>query len=242
MTRIKILGETGKTVTLRRSDFQALLQAAEDTADIASVERHRAEEKRLGWNVAKRNYLTREETERILNGESPVRVWREKRGMAQRALADASRISASYLAEIEAGKKPGSHAALHGIAQILEVPMDQLGENPAPSLAPVTRSEKAAERLARLAEESGDRDLLADETRAVVREWLEIADREGVRHQVKAAIGTLESIITSLSADWAERSIQQDRIRDTGAARRMKRISDALEAAIDVLRDEYRKV
>jgi transcriptional regulator with XRE-family HTH domain len=242
MTKIKVLAQTDKTVTLRRADFQALLAAAEDNVDLAAVDKHRAEEKRVGWDVAKRNYLSRSEAERGLDGENLVRIWREKRGMTQRALAEAAQVTVSYLAEIEGGKKPGSRDALQRLAQILEVPMESLAERPEPSLRPVTRSEKAAERLARLAEEGGGRDRLADEAHTIVSEWLEIAERDGVRHQVKAAIGTLESIITAISTEWAERSIEQDRIHDTGTARRLKRISDALEAAIDVLHAEYRKL
>lgn len=242
MTKIKVLNETEKTVTLRRSDFQALLQAAEDKADIAAVERHRADEERVGWNIAKRTYLTRAETERMLDGENPVRIWREKRGITQRALAEAAQVAVSYLAEIEGGKKPGSRDALGRLAQILEVPMDQFIANVEPSLQPITRSEKAAARLAEIAEKGGDRARLAEEAREIVREWLEIAIREGIRHQVKAAIGTLKSITTGLSTHWAQRSIEQDRLQDTGAARRMKHISDALEAAIDVLGTEYRRL
>jgi transcriptional regulator with XRE-family HTH domain len=242
MMRIKLLAETDKTVTLRRADFQALLQAAEDNVDLAAVETHSAEEKRVGWDAAKRNYLTRDETERLLDGESPIRVWREKRGMTQRALAEAAQVSVSYLAEIEGGKKPGSRDALQRLVQILEVPMESLAAKSDLPWLPVTRSEKAAERLGKLAEQGGDRDRLADEARAIVSEWLEIAEKDGVRHQVRAAIGTLESITTAISTDWARRSIEQDRIHDTGASRRMKRISDALEAAIDALATEYRKI
>ncbi|HVA12407.1 MAG TPA: helix-turn-helix domain-containing protein [Stellaceae bacterium] len=237
MTRIKLLAETEKTVTLRRIDFQALLQAAEDNADLAAVERHRAEEKRLGWDVAKRNYLTRKEAERILEGENSIRVWREKRGMTQRALADATQVAVSYLAEIEGGKKPGSREALQRTAQILEVPMESLGESSAPSLRPVTRAEKAAARLVRLAEETEDRDRLAEEARVIVREWREIAAREGLRHQVKAAIGATESLVTDSYRYWIE--LADDHVADPGAAKRMRRIAAALDAALDALKTKY---
>jgi ribosome-binding protein aMBF1 (putative translation factor) len=128
MSRIKILAETARTVTLYRKDYDALLQAADHPVDRAAVEAHRADEAKVGWNVARRNYFSRDEAERLLDGESPVRIWREKRGMTQRALADATEIGPSYLAEIEGGKKPGSAVALRRIAQILGVPMEQLVE------------------------------------------------------------------------------------------------------------------
>jgi mRNA interferase RelE/StbE len=246
MSRIKVLAETSRTVTLRRADFRALLQAAEDGVDARAVEAHRAQEDSVGWDVARRGYLTREEAERLLSGESPVRVWREKRGMTQRALAEAGQITPSYLAEIETGKKPGSKGALSRIAEILEVPVDNLIGNPTvdPStrLRPVTRAETAAQRLGKLAEAGGDRDQLEEEAHAIVSEWLEIATRDGVRHQVKAAIETLRDIVTGISVHWAQLAVAQDQIHDTGASKRMRRISAALEAAIDVLINEHRRL
>jgi transcriptional regulator with XRE-family HTH domain len=245
MSRIKVIAETNTTVTLRKTDFRALLQAAEDGADAAAVKAHRAHEDKVGWRTARRNYLTREEADRLLEGESPVRVWREKRGMTQRGLAEAGRLTPSYLAEIETGKKPGSKAALSRIAEILEVPMDDLAGDPTtsatPPLRPVTRAEAAAQRLVVLAEGGGGRDRLEEEARTIVSEWLEIAGRDGVRHQVKAAIETLRDIVTEISVHWARLAIAQDRIHDTGAAKRMRRISDALEAAIDALITEARE-
>ena len=126
MTEIKILAETADTVTLKRGDFQALVTAAADAADLGAVNAHRAYESRLGWQAARRNYFTRREAERLLDGESPVRVWREKRGLTQRGLAAAAEISPSYLAEIEIGRKPGSKNALLAVAAALEIPLEEL--------------------------------------------------------------------------------------------------------------------
>lgn len=246
MSRIKVIAETGTTVTLRKADFRALLQAAEDGADAAAMKAHRTHEDKVGWDAARRNYLTREEAERLLEGESPVRVWREKRGMTQRGLAEAGQVTPSYLAEIETGRKPGSKVAISRIAEILEVPMDNLAGNPTTSatlpLRPVTRAETAAQRLAALAEGGGDRDRLEEEARAIVSEWLEIAERDGVRHQVKAAIETLRDIVTKISMHWARLATAQDQIHNAGATKRMRRISAALEAAIDVLVSEAREL
>ncbi len=49
----------------------------------------------------------------ILDGENPVKVWREYREMTQQALAQAAGISASYLSQIETGKREGTTAVLH---------------------------------------------------------------------------------------------------------------------------------
>ena len=83
---------------------------------------------------------------------------------------------------------------------------------------------------------------LEEEARAIVSEWLEIADRDGVRHQVKAAIETLRDVVSEISTKWAQLAVEQGRIHNPGAARRMKRISDSLEAAFDALHGEYRRL
>jgi transcriptional regulator with XRE-family HTH domain len=242
MTKIKLLAETDKTVTLRRVDFQALLDAAENNADLAAVEKHRAEEKRLGLDIAKHSYLTSDETERLLDGKNPVRVWREKRGMTQRALAEAAQVSVSYLAEIEGGKKPGSRDALQRLAQVLEIPMENLMESPEPSLQPVTRAEKAANRLAVLAEKTDDRARIADEARRIVREWLDIADADGAHHQVKASVGALESAVEKMASSQRREAIRYEAARNSSAAEQRERVFQALNAASNTLRAEYRKL
>lgn len=123
---IEIVAETPDTVTLRRGDYEALLSAAEDTIDEAAARAGRAYEASVGWESAKATYLTGDEMQRLLDGESPVRVWRERRGLTQRALAQAAGIGASYLAEIEGGKKPGSAVALKRLAEGLGVPVGSL--------------------------------------------------------------------------------------------------------------------
>ena len=59
---------------------------------------------------------------------SVVVIRREREGLSQRALAEKAGISPSYLAEIEAGKKPGSMAAIKALAVALRVPMEYLVE------------------------------------------------------------------------------------------------------------------
>jgi transcriptional regulator with XRE-family HTH domain len=126
MTAIKILAETKDTVTVRRQDWTQLLSELEDAEDRAAVRSHRAQEATMGKEAVRQNYLTGEEARRLLEGESPVRVWRGKRGLTQRALAAAAVVAASYLADIENGRKPGSAEALSRLARALGVSMDDL--------------------------------------------------------------------------------------------------------------------
>ncbi|MEJ2304678.1 MAG: helix-turn-helix transcriptional regulator [Anaerolineales bacterium] len=62
----------------------------------------------------------------ILDGESPIKVWREYRGFSQQELARATGISAPYLSQIEAGKRTGSTEVLMAIAKALNVSLDDL--------------------------------------------------------------------------------------------------------------------
>ena len=122
--------ETSTTVTLRKRDWMALIARLEDLKDIAAIEERLAHEKKVGKTAARRDYMTGEELRRILDDESPVKVWREKRGLSQRALAEQAGVSPSYLAEIETGKKPGSADALRNLARVLAIPMENLVSRP----------------------------------------------------------------------------------------------------------------
>ena len=243
MTAIKLLSETKGTVTLKRTDFEALLRTVDDTADLAAVGSHRAYEDRVGWETARRNYLTAEEARRLLDGESPVRVWREKRGISQRALAEAAEVSASYLAEIEGGKKPGSSGALQRVGRILDVPMDGLisTETAEPGQGPISLVDVAASRLERLATTGAGRNRLGAEAQAIASEWLTTADKQDGTKYIGAALQALTSSLRNRSADWRQRSIALDQSGKKQAAMRMRDELDALEGAIDVLREEYRK-
>jgi len=126
MNGVKILSETQETVTVSRGDWARLLSELEDAKDRAVVAERHKEEARTGKQVARRNYLTATEARRLLDGESPVRVWRERRGRSQRELATTAGVSAGYLAEIETGRKPGSVAALGRLAKALRVQIEDL--------------------------------------------------------------------------------------------------------------------
>lgn len=68
---------------------------------------------------------------RLLAGETPVRVWREYRGLTQAELAARSVLSQSYIAMLERGARRGTTDKLHRLAQTLELdPEDLLPERP----------------------------------------------------------------------------------------------------------------
>jgi DNA-binding Xre family transcriptional regulator len=108
-------------VMLGRAEYDALVEMAEMLEDVAAYD----EAKR---RIAEGDDLRvpSEFVDRLIDGENPVRVWRDFRGMTSKDLAKAIGISAAYLSEIETGKKPGSLDAMKRIADALEVPLDNL--------------------------------------------------------------------------------------------------------------------
>jgi len=130
MNGVRILSETPDTVTVSRGDWTQLLSELEDALDRAAVVERRRREGAKSVQAARRNYLTAGEARRLLDGESPVKVWREKRGRSQRELAAAAGVSAGYLAEIETGRKPGSVVALARLAKALQVQIEDLITSP----------------------------------------------------------------------------------------------------------------
>jgi len=121
----KPIAQDAKTVTLRRSDYEALVERLEDVVDIAALDDLDA---RLaaGGKKALADYLSADLVERLVAGESPVRIWREHRGLSAQAVAKRARLTPSYVSEIETGKKPGSLAAMAKIARALGVSLDDL--------------------------------------------------------------------------------------------------------------------
>lgn len=62
----------------------------------------------------------------ILDGNNPIRVWREYRGVSQQELAQRAGISVPYLSQLEKEKRKGSFEVLTAIARALKVSLDDL--------------------------------------------------------------------------------------------------------------------
>ncbi len=102
-----------------RSEFDRLVRRIEDLEDALIM---RATETRAPTKDA----LPVELMERLLVGESPIRIWREHRGISARKLAVRAKVDVSYLSQIETGKKPGSAKALASLARALDVHAEDL--------------------------------------------------------------------------------------------------------------------
>jgi DNA-binding XRE family transcriptional regulator len=104
-------------VVMPLSEYDALL----DAADVARADRVVAD------IAAGRDELVPSiVVDRLLEGENPIRVWREHRGLSAAVLAERASVSGGYLSELESGKKAGSVAALSRIAAALSLSIDDL--------------------------------------------------------------------------------------------------------------------
>ena len=60
----------------------------------------------------------------ILDGDNPIKVWREYRRMSQPEVAEKSGISVPYLSQLETNKRKGSLNVLSAIARALQVSLE----------------------------------------------------------------------------------------------------------------------
>jgi DNA-binding XRE family transcriptional regulator len=73
-----------------------------------------------------RRMLPFEVTSAIVNGASPMRAWREHRGLSQSQLAEAAGINVDDLSEIEDGTRKPAPATLRKLAKVLRAHVDDL--------------------------------------------------------------------------------------------------------------------
>lgn len=122
MPRQIITSPSGERLAvLPEDELNAILDAAEDASDIAIVRKFR---KRLA--AGDEELVPSEVANRLLDGENPVRVWREHRGMTTLDLAKRVGISAPYLSQVETGKRDGTVKLFRQIADALDVRLDDL--------------------------------------------------------------------------------------------------------------------
>ena len=118
---VQIIERDGKPeyVVVPIEAYRRMVAALEDAADSAAIERAWAEDA-VGETVPG------EVVKAILDGGSPLRVWRKHRAFTLDALAERVGVSKGYLSQIENGQKPGTLGLFRRLAGVLDVAMDQL--------------------------------------------------------------------------------------------------------------------
>ncbi|WP_298200346.1 helix-turn-helix transcriptional regulator [Novosphingobium sp.] len=111
----------GEMVSIPVEEYQRLLAIAEGVSDVLAY--NRAIE---ALAAGEDELLPSAFAHRLIDGESPVRVWREYRGLTQVALAEMSGVNRVQITNIESGTKTGSVETLRKLADALRVSLDDL--------------------------------------------------------------------------------------------------------------------
>jgi DNA-binding XRE family transcriptional regulator len=104
-------------ITIPKEEYRRLKEAAEDLADIVAFDRA----------VARGDEpIPLDAVKRMIDGESPLRVYRGLRGWTQAELGQRANVNRVQITDIEAGRKTGSIETVRKLAQALGVTMDDL--------------------------------------------------------------------------------------------------------------------
>jgi DNA-binding XRE family transcriptional regulator len=98
-------------------EYERLLEAADEAAGVLAFDAYMADPPET---------FPAELAERLLNGDNPVKVFREHRGLTQKQLGDAAGLKQAYVSQIEAGSRIGTVDVLKRIAEALRVDLDDL--------------------------------------------------------------------------------------------------------------------
>ena len=102
-------------------EYQRLVEQAEMLQDIRAYD-----ESKLALAQGEEELIPSEITYALLDGENPIRVWRDYRGLTQQQVAEAAGISKPYLSQLESGRRKGTAEVLAAVARALKVSLDDL--------------------------------------------------------------------------------------------------------------------
>ena len=108
-------------VTIPRAEYDRLCAVEEELSDIQAA---LAVEARIVHG--EEELIPASVVDRLIDGEPPLRVWREFRNLTQAALGRASDVNRVQVVEIEAGRSTGSVHTLRKLADALGVAVDDL--------------------------------------------------------------------------------------------------------------------
>lgn len=99
------------------AEYEKLMNIAEDKMDAVDV---------LAFRDSEEETFPEEVLNSLLAGNSPIKVYRKYRNLTQAELAKSIGKSLPYIAKLEAGDRTGSVDVLTGIAEALNIDLDQL--------------------------------------------------------------------------------------------------------------------
>ena len=111
-------------MTEQGEPFHPAIRAGTSQEDLADMRAALAVETRIARG--EEELIPASVVDRLIDGEPPLRVWREFRNQSQAALARASGVNRIRIVDIEAGRSSGSVHTLRKLADALRVAVDDL--------------------------------------------------------------------------------------------------------------------
>lgn len=120
---VQILEADGKPAfaVLPIDEYRRLLDLAADASDADALRRAAGR-----YASGKAETVSAEVVDRLLAGESPVRVWREHRGLTAAVLAEMLGVTPAHVSKLETGKGEPSTGLLRKLSAVLDVDVDLL--------------------------------------------------------------------------------------------------------------------
>lgn len=114
-----IYDEKGKpeAVILSKNNYEKLLRYKEDLEDIRALK---------DYETSGEEGFPTEVVNRLVDGENPIKVFREYRGLTQLKLSERVGVQQSYITQLESGKKRGTVGVIKKIATALDLDLDDL--------------------------------------------------------------------------------------------------------------------
>lgn len=111
-------GNGPEMVAITRAEYSRLRAAAAKLRALQPYTRGAADDDEA-------DQIPGEYIERLLDGENPLRVYRDLRGLSREELASASGLSPEEIGDIEMGRSPGSLPSLEKLAEALRVSLEE---------------------------------------------------------------------------------------------------------------------
>ena len=114
-----IYDEKGKpeSAVLSKKNYEKLLRCKEELEDIRALK---------DYEASGEEGFPAEVVGRLVDGEHPIKVYREYRGLTQLKLSGMVGVQQSYITQLESGKKNGTVKVLKKIASALGLDLDDL--------------------------------------------------------------------------------------------------------------------
>lgn len=110
-----------KMIEIPKKEYDRLVAAAELLEDIRAHDAARAAMEDEGGEAIPHEFM-----KTLINADSPLKAWREYRGLSQYKLASASGVNRIQIIDIEKGKSNGSIATMKKLAAALDVGLDDI--------------------------------------------------------------------------------------------------------------------